>query len=285
MFIINYEVAWYILNLVKNDNRELQQRMLQLRDYKVVKSNDLIQKSRFLLSLQEQKIILFIISKIKPNDENFFTLNFSIQEFCKVCGIDETNGKNYKNIKDTIKSLSDKSVWLKLENDTETLVRWINKAWISSKSGSIEIRIDDDMKPYLLQLQERFTQYELLYTLAMRSQYSIRLYELLKSYEYQHKKIFDIDELKRLLSAENYIRFPDFKRKVLDIAFRELNDLSDMTVSYRIIKEGRRFAKIEFSMRIKKELDERLKTWARIDKVICPSQQSLYDKIYSDNVD
>jgi len=259
--------------------------MLQLRDYKVVKSNDLIQKSRFLLSLQEQKIILFIISKIKPNDENFFTLNFSIQEFCKVCGIDETNGKNYKNIKDTIKSLSDKSVWLKLENDSETLVRWINKAWISSKSGSIEIRIDDDMKPYLLQLQERFTQYELLYTLAMRSQYSIRLYELLKSYEYQHKKIFDIDELKRLLSAENYSRFPDFKRKVLDIAFRELNDLSDMTVTYRIIKEGRRFAKIEFSMRIKKELDERLKTWARIDKVICPSQQSLYDKIYSDNVD
>ena len=278
-------MAWYILNLVKNDNRELQQRMLQLRDYKVVKSNDLIQKSRFLLSLQEQKIILFMISKIKPNDENFFTLNFSIQEFCKVCGIDETNGKNYKNIKDTIKSLSDKSVWLKLENDSETLVRWINKAWISSKSGSIEIRIDDDMKPYLLQLQERFTQYELLYTLAMRSQYSIRLYELLKSYEYQHKKIFDIDELKRLLSAENYSRFPDFKRKVLDIAFRELNDLSDMTVTYRIIKEGRRFAKIEFSMRIKKELDERLKTWARIDKVICPSQQSLYDKIYSDNVD
>jgi len=264
---------------IKKEDRELQQRITQLRDYKVVKSNDLIQRSRFQLSLQEQKIILFMISKIKPNDEELLFQDFSVMEFCKVCGMDIDSGKNYNNVKTAIQRLANKSVWLKEENGTETLIRWINKAWINKKSGLIKIRLDADLSPYLLQLQERFTQYELLYTLAMKSQYSIRLYELLKSYEWQHKKIFDINELKQMLSAEKYTRFPDFKRKVLDIALRELNDLSDINVFCEIIKEGRRFAKIEFSIVSKEEVDERLQTWARIDEIISPAQTSLFDKI------
>ncbi|MCL2593376.1 MAG: replication initiation protein, partial [Defluviitaleaceae bacterium] len=189
-------------------------------------------------------------------------------------------GKNYKNIKEAIKTLADKSLWLLLDSGSEALIRWINKAWINKRSEIIKIRLDDDMKPYLLQLQHRFTQYELLYTLAMRSQYSIRLYELLKSYVYRFKnKDFDIDELKLLLSAENYNRYPDFKRYVLDTALREINDLSDIAIAYEPQKDGRRYAKIIFSMRVKKEYSERIQTWARIDEIINPAQISLFDKI------
>ena len=124
------------------------------------------------------------------------------------------------------------------------------------------------MKPYLLQLKERYTQYELLYTLAMRSQYSIRIYELLKSYECQRGKIFDIDELKKILFAEKYKLFGDFKRKVLNIAMREINELSDISVTYGVIKESRRFAKIEFIIKTKKNLDEKMTTWVKIDETI-----------------
>lgn len=253
---------------IKDTTQELKNKMSQLRDYKIVKSNDLIQNSRFQLALQEQKIILYMISKVKPDDDSFIEQEFSVLEFCQVCGIEPNSGKNYKNVKDAIKTLADKSAWIMLESGTEILVRWINKAWINKNSGIVKIRLDDDMKPYLLQLQERFTQYELIYTLAMRSQYSIRLYELLKSYEYQHRKIFNLDDLKRILSAENYTRFPDFKRKVLDIALREINDLSDLNVTYEIIKEGRRYTRLEFSIRLKKDTAERLQTWTRIDEVI-----------------
>ena len=34
----------------------------------VVKSNELIRKNRFSLSLTEQRIVLYLISKIKPNE-------------------------------------------------------------------------------------------------------------------------------------------------------------------------------------------------------------------------
>ena len=189
-------------------------------------------------------------------------------DFCKICGLDADNGANYKYIKNTLKSLRDKSIWITLPDGSETTLAWIDKATMNRQSGKVIIKIDDMMKPYLLQLRERFTQYELLYTLAMKSQYSLRLYELLKSYEFQHKKVFDLDDLKARVSAENYTRFPDFKRKVLDIAMREINGLSDIGVEYSIIKEGRKYAKIEFTIKIKKELGERFKTWANIDEIL-----------------
>ena len=98
----------------------------ELRGKTVVKANELIQKSRFNLSLQQQKIVLYLISQITPYDEDFKLYEFSISEFCRVCGIDETSGKNYQDLKAAIKEIADKSLWITLE-DEETLLRWIEK--------------------------------------------------------------------------------------------------------------------------------------------------------------
>ena len=112
----------------------------------------------------------------------------------------------------------------------------------------------------------------------MKSQYSIRLYEILKSYEYKRKYIFDIDDLKNRLSAEHYERFPDFKRYVLNTALREISTLSDLKVDYEIIKVGRRFARLEFSITLKKDMNERLQTWANIDEIINISREAFSEK-------
>ena len=145
---------------------------IELRNKMVVKANDLIQKSRFDLSLQQQKIILFLISHIEPSDKEFKLYEFSVIDFCQVCGIDYTAGKNYKDIKKAIKEIADKSVWIKTQDDEETLLRWVEKPYINKNSGTIKIRLDEDMKPYLLQLKKNFTQYELIYTLQFKSKYT-----------------------------------------------------------------------------------------------------------------
>ena len=238
------------------------------REQKVVKANELIQNTRFNLSTQEQKLILYLISKIKPNDVELEEHEFNIKEFCQVCGIDDHNGKNYRDVKGTIKKLADRSVWIKLDNNKESLIRWINKAWMFEQSGTIILRLDDDLKPYLLQLREKFTQYQLIYTIGMKSQYSIRIYELLKSYENMHSKTFDISELKAMLFAETYTRYPDFKRYVLDIALREINSLTDISIDFEAIKKGKKFAKIEFSIKTKEDIIERLKVFAALEKLL-----------------
>ena len=142
------------MSQIKNEKRELRHKMIQLRDYKVVKSNDLIQKSRFQLSLQEQKIILYLISKIKPEDMEFKEHIFETREFCRVCGLEINSGANYKYIKQTLKDLRDRSIWVTLEDGSETTLAWIDKVTINKQSGTVIIKIDEMMKPYLLQLQK-----------------------------------------------------------------------------------------------------------------------------------
>ena len=226
----------------------------------VVKSNELIQKSRFSLSANQQKIILYLISKIKYSDEDFEEYEIKIKDFCEICGIDATQGTAYKDMKENIKKISDKSMWIEIEN-RETLVRWIEKPTIYKQSGVIKIKFDKDLKPYLLNLKQQYTQFELIYTLQMKSKYSIRLYEILKSKHFnslkEYNAIFKVDRLKYLLSAENYTQYKEFNRTVLKKAIEEINKYSDINVTYNTIREGRNISKINFSIKLK-DLKNRL---------------------------
>ena len=227
------------------------------REYLVVKGNDLIQKSRFELSLPEQKTIAYICSKIKPaeNGQPFLLeYDFEIREYCKICGIHYDSGKNYEEIKATLKHLRDRSMWLTLEDGSETLVGWLAKVTTNKRSGMVKIRIDEDLAPYLFGLGKRFTQYQLKNILGMKSAFSVRIYEILKSYAYKKTMEIELDELKCLLAVDkvkSYNRFPDFRRKVLEIAMREINELTDLEVSYETILKGKKVVGIRFDIATK----------------------------------
>lgn len=235
-----------------------------LRGLKVVKRNDLIQKSRFGLSTQEQKILMYLITKIKPEDTELELYEFSIKEFCEVCGIDGTSGKNYTDLKKTVEKMTERVIWVKLENGYETIIRWIERPYINPKDGIIKIKLDELMRPFLLHLKEQFTAYNLYYTLAMKSKYSIRLYELLKSYENLSEYIVDVAELKKMLLAENYEIYKDFRVNVIDTAIKEINEFSDITVTYETEKKGKKVDKIIFKIQSKNDTTEQLETLEKI---------------------
>lgn len=254
----------------------------QTRNYKVIKSNELIQKTRYSLSTQSQKIILYLISKIRAEDTEFKMVTFKISEFCELCGIENRSGRTYDSVKKTLKTLADKSVWIYLDDGRETLMRWIERPYIDSKSGTIQIKIDELMKPYLLQLRKKFTQYNLYYTLPMRSQYSIRLYEFLKSFEYKKAFEFDIEELKKMFMAENYSRYPDFKNRVLRPAISEVNEYTDIYITYKEIKSGRKYSSIYFMVEKKEDFIEQLKAWHKTGKKLDPEKETLYERLIDD---
>ena len=254
---------------------------LEVRNRKVVKANELIQKSRFNLSLQQQKIVLFLISQISAFDEDFKLYEFNIMDFCRICGIDETSGKNYTDLKQAIKDIADKSLWITIE-DEETLLRWIEKPYLNRNSGVIKIRLDNDMKPFLLQLKKNFTSYELLWTLKFSSKYSIRLYELIKSIHFDEResysRVFKLEELQRMLGAENYSRYNDFKKRVLIPAIDEINSYSDKTVSYNELKSGKTISSINLTIETK-DVFERTRLHGEIEKEFGLTQMSLFDEM------
>ena len=97
--------------------------------YLVVKANDLIRKTRYNLTTQQQKIVLFAISKIKPNDPPNTRYEIAIDELCEACGIEIDGGHYYKVIKDDLVKLTTR-LWVKMPDKSEATVSWIGDAEI-----------------------------------------------------------------------------------------------------------------------------------------------------------
>lgn len=219
------------------------------RSYQVVKANEIIQRAKYDLSLSELKALAYIISMVKPNDKSGTIYTLTIKEYCKVCGFYDVSGRNYEIAKKSLKKLRDTSFYLMQDDGTYTTVGWLSKVWINPGSGKIKVKFDEDLEKYIMGLVSNYTQYELLATLPMRSQYSFRMYELLKSYAFAKNHIFDIDELKMLLVAERYVNFKDFRKKVIEPAIREINLYTDIEISYEPIYRGRKVIQVQFNIR------------------------------------
>lgn len=221
------------------------------RDYKVVKANEIVQKARYDLNITELKAFAYILSKIKPNDTEGMEYTFTIKDYCQVLGIDYKNGGNYNYIKTTLKNLRDKSFWLLDEKGQEVTVGWLSKVKINKGSGKIIVKLDEDIQKYVLGLFDNYTQYSLLSTLPMKSSYSFRIYELLKSYAFTKSHEFDIDDLKSKLGATHYENFKDFRKKVIEVAVKEINEYTDIEVSWEPVNKGRKVIAVKFYIKQK----------------------------------
>jgi plasmid replication initiation protein len=83
----------------------------------------------------------------------------------------------------------------------------------------------------------------------MSSQYSPRLYEILKSYQKNNREwYFELDDLKRLLDCQSYERWPDFRRRALEPAVEEINQYTDINIAWDVEKEGKKVTRVIFYM-------------------------------------
>lgn len=204
----------------------------------VVKSNELMQKATFNLTAMEQKFIAYVISQIKPTDKELQFYEIKVLDFAELCGIHPKNV--YTEFKEMIDTLDNKCAWIINEKEPGVIddafkFRWFSESEYSSK-GTIRVLLNSKIKKHLLDLinQGHYTQYELYNVLGLKSKYSIRLYELLRSYvkanETKGSVQYDIQMLKELLSAESYKSFTHFRDRVIDRGLLEINEHTDLIV-------------------------------------------------------
>ena len=212
------------------------------------KSNDLIQNAMYSLTLSQQKLMLHIFAMFKPSDTELPRYEMSIYEFLKLCGVDPHNGSMYKQVKKNIEDIANAKVqWIRLAGTQKiTMFRWLSSATIDEGTGKIVLTLDQSLKPHLIQLKEFYTTMNITYTLPMKSQYSIKIYELCKSYQnlYLEKKkkgeplVWSIETLKKQVDC-NASNWAHVRRTVLDKAKSEINGKTDILFDYAVYEKDR----------------------------------------------
>src|SRR5699024_5075809 len=119
--------------------------------------------------------------------------------------------------------------------------------------GAFEVMISEPAKPLFFELKNNFTHFQLKSVLGCTSSYAKRLYMLACQWRAVGKfpKTIQIIEQKQMLGLvdrkgqEKYTQISQFKEFVLDIAKRQINEETDISFDYELIKRGRSFKYIQ----------------------------------------
>lgn len=228
-----------------------------IREYYVVKANDLIREGRYNLTTQQQKIVLFAISKIKKNDDPRTFYEIPIDELCAACDLDiDAGGTYYTRIKNDLRKLVF-PLWVQFPDQSEWTVSWFRDVGIVPLSGTVYVRFHERIWPYLFDLQERYTQYHLSEVLVFKNKYAIRLFEILRSYFTQAELdagtekdiVIELQKLREQLCITAYPEWKEFNRNVLKKGVDEINLYAEqMKVSYGTVRSGHTVKKVVFTV-------------------------------------
>lgn len=242
-------------NLLEVQSSEME--TIDLRNW-VTKSNELIE-STYKLSLQEQRILLVLASKVQPTDETLKTYRFRARDFIEIVGNKKGTGF-YSYLKDTVNGLQTKVLTIKKDGKQRNY-NWVITSIYEDNEGYITLQFHPELKNFFLALKEKFTSYQLENVVRLNSVYSIRIYELLKQYERIKRRELSLQELREILAIDptKYKQYGHFKSKVLLVAQKEINEKTDIHFDFNEKKTGRKVTGIEFvigSNKPKKVMEE-----------------------------
>jgi len=210
----------------------------------VIKHKDLVWEARYRLSELSIKVISVLISMIKINDNDFKQYALKVSDFKEL--IDSNSKNTYKYTHKIINELLSKT--LKIGDEQ---FAWISYGKYVEGSDIIVFEINRHLKPYLLNIQNKFLEYNIINILPLKSSYVIRLYELFKSKwsEYRHynknaknfKFELKIDWLREHLEIPTSYQYSShIKKLIINKAQKEFKQKTDIRFEYKEQKIGRR---------------------------------------------
>ena len=210
----------------------------------VTQANELVE-ARYNLPLGEQRLVLTMISRIQPDDADFKPYRVSVSDFAEFLGIARDSA--YAECKKITAKLLTRVLHIR-EEGRLLQIGWMSSAEYIDGSGMVNLTFDPLLKPYLLQLKSSFTSCKLTMLLSFKSQYTMRVYTLLKQYEKLKVREIEMEPLRDMLGIRKDLHeeYRDFKRHVLEYAKKELAEKADLMFEFDEIKYGRRVGAIRF---------------------------------------
>ena len=213
----------------------------------VVQGNPLVE-ARYRLPLLAQQVLKLLMSMIESDttniDREFYQID--VARFGKAIKRRETSA-----LKEELTRIAE--ILMKTPVLIRTEKGFIKTVWIQAyryhnNEGRIDFLFSKLLNPFLIELKKRFTQYRLDNIFRLDSQYSIRIYELIRQYVNIGFRTIPLDELKAILGVgkKEYEDYRDFRKRVLDVACKNINAKTDLRYSWEPVKEKKRVIAIRF---------------------------------------
>ena len=226
----------------------------------VVKDNALINAS-YNLEVTEQRLILLAIINARETGQGITSdskLEIHANDYAS--RFDVSNSGAYKALKEAVNNLFDRQFSFK-EPDKKGNIGTVKSRWVSrikyiDATATLEITFAPDVVPLITRLEQHFTSYQLKQVTQLTSKYAIRLYELLIAWRATGKvPELELSEFRNRLGVgdNEYTAMNNFKSRVLEPALKQINEHTDITVTYEQHKKGRTISGFSFRFKQKQQ--------------------------------
>ncbi len=204
---------------------------------KVIMQHNAITSGRYDFSSCQLDILFTILSILKEGE-----LSYQIH----ANDIEVLTGRkwNFQQFQDSTEDMLTRMFEIRTNDDYTQFVLFQYFKYRKGQ-GTIEVRLSDISLPYFFELKNTFTTIQLKSVLGCSSKYAKRIYGLACQWRKLGIKEYDIVELKKILGIidktgkEQFERISDFKKFVLDIAIKQINENTDIQIEYEVLKKYR----------------------------------------------
>ncbi len=225
----------------------------------VVKDNALINAS-YNLDLVEQRLILLAIVEARESGKGINAndpLTVHAESYINQFGVHRNTA--YQALKDACDDLFVRQFSYQSLSEKGNIInhksRWVSEVAYIDNEAVVRLIFAPAIVPLITRLEEQFTKYEIQQISNLTSAYAVRLYEILIAWRSTGKTplitMYDFRQKIGVLETE-YKRMYDFKKYVLDIALKQVNEHTDITVKVEQHKTGRSITGFSFSFKQKK---------------------------------
>lgn len=249
----------------------------------VVKDNALINAS-YNLDLVEQRLILLAIVEARESGKGINAndpLTVHAESYINHFSVHRNTA--YQALKDACKDLFARQFSYQEQRPkgiANITSRWVSQIAYVDNSATVELIFAPAIIPLVTRLEEQFTSYELKQVSGLSSAYAIRLYEVLIAWRSTGKTpVIELSDFRQKLGVleTEYKRMYDFKKYVLDLAIKQINEHTDITVKVEQHKKGRSVSGFSFKFKQKQQ--------PKIEKPIDPKRDPNTPDFFIDMTD
>jgi plasmid replication initiation protein len=221
-----------------------------------VRQHNAITNARYEYSEMQLDIFLYLLSSLRK-DQPDGIYEISVGEMSKLTG----KKYNYQQLRLATEGMGSRMFEIPNETDKKGRQVW-RQMWMFDRvdyvhgTGVIEIEFTRTIQPYLFDLKANFTSFQLYSALRLGSKHAKRIYTLCSQWKDKGQSPeYVIEEFKRMIGLVNdkgdieYAEITMFKKFVLDIAVKQINEHTDLEIGYNLRKRGRSFQNITFTIK------------------------------------
>ena len=215
-----------------------------------IRQSNILTNARSEYSEVQLDLFFFILSKLRRTQESL-VYQLDIKELSKLTG----NQYNAPKLLEATEGMISRVFTAKTERGPGQFAM-IQGAVYLTGTRIIEIELTRLVLPHLFDLKDNFTSYGLAAAVRLTSKFAKRIYPLCSQWkDLGETKKYDIEDFKKMLNLiddkgnEKLKVFADFRRTVLDVAVKQINEHTELHVSYKLEKEGRSFKNIVFTVK------------------------------------